>query len=292
MISRTTRATRPPLAVTVPVSRIERRAWIRSLPPRAARFEATTSSTGDGEEHAARSAPRSGSTFNNAHGSLPVHCCPPGGQGAVRRELAGSLTGQYVGPTPSPRRSGRRSSGKRRAELLALVCLAGLALRVSRPGWPGSGPPSPCDPLLAGLPLREDRLPLARRHPLTLELHVALGAVALLLGDPFPVEQDPAERAVRFVVVRQDRDHLRVRLPAWLASVSPVAHRASSRHASASPAGMLAARPDTPGGVRTPFSMRTTLDIWAEMVPPPMSTVTESSVCSTISPVIRPPPRR
>jgi hypothetical protein len=59
----------------------------------------------------------------------------------------------------------------------------------------------------------EGRLPLGRRHPLILELDVAAGAVALLLGDPAPVELDPAERAVRLLVVGQDREQPRVGFP-------------------------------------------------------------------------------
>src|SRR5262245_64016454 len=46
------RATRPSLAVIVPVARIERSAWIRSFPPRAARCAATISSTEGDEEEA------------------------------------------------------------------------------------------------------------------------------------------------------------------------------------------------------------------------------------------------
>jgi len=55
---------------------------------------------------------------------------------------------------------------------------------------------------------------------------------------------------------------------------------------------MLAARPRYSWRGETLFSIRTTLDILAVRFPPPMSTVTESCVRWTISPVIRPPPRR
>ena len=65
---------------------------------------------------------------------------------------------------------------------------------------------------VAGLPVREDILPLARSHPLALKLHEATGSIALLLCDPFPPELDPTEGAVRLLVVRQYRDNLRVGL--------------------------------------------------------------------------------
>jgi hypothetical protein len=58
--------------------------------------------------------------------------------------------------------------------------------------------------LLPGRPPGEDRLPLGGGHPGALELHVAAGPVALLLADPSPVEADPAQGPVSFLVVRQD----------------------------------------------------------------------------------------
>src|SRR5512136_1411131 len=63
--------------------------------------------------------------------------------------------------------------------------------------------------LLASTAVPEDRLSLAGAHPLALELDVAPGTVALLLGDPLPAVLDSTERAVRFRVVRHDLDHLR-----------------------------------------------------------------------------------
>ena len=105
MISRTTRATRPSLAVAVPVSRIERSAWILALPPRAARFEATTSSTGEGEEHAARSAARSGSA--RRYGLMEASrfiAGPPIGMLVGIPDPGGwtGMAGQYTIPDPQP----------------------------------------------------------------------------------------------------------------------------------------------------------------------------------------------
>ena len=60
--------------------------------------------------------------------------------------------------------------------------------------------------------LPEVALPLGRSHPLAFELHEATSAIGLLLGNPPPVELDLTERAVRLLVVRQDREHLGVGL--------------------------------------------------------------------------------
>ena len=124
---------------------------------------------------------------------------------------AGPISGTGS-PSPGGRIVLRQAVVPRRLsfELLVLARLLGIDLGLDGPDLGLVRFPIR---LLAGPPLLDDRLPLARCHPLALELHVTLGAIALLLGDPPPVERHPAERAVGFLVVRQDLDHLGVRLP-------------------------------------------------------------------------------
>ena len=206
-ISRRTIAVRPGSAVALPSMRTVFTAARASRPPRAARCRATISST------RLRRRGRRGEQHCRREEQAPPH-------GAHLGTGLGRLIGRLGGARSVPRAS-RRAPAPGVPERDAIARLLGFGLARPRLGFVRAGlglahARLVCEPLavlsVLGGALSLERLLLGGRHPVALELDVALRLVAFLFAHPAAVHLHLAERGVRACVERRRGERAVVRL--------------------------------------------------------------------------------